>query len=60
MKRGTLFNYRHAAGVTQYRVVRRHRDCGFFECVSHKGISGSHHFIGSIQVFERKQIEESI
>ena len=53
----TVFNHRHAAGVTQYRVVRPHRDCGYFECVSVGGVEGSHHFPGSIQIFSRAAIQ---
>lgn len=48
---GQRFNHRHAAGVTRYQVDREHRDSGYYECVAVRGVSGTHHFIGSIQVF---------
>ena len=57
MHAGTLFDHRHAAGVTQFRVARPHRDCGFFECVAHKAVEGTPHFLGSIQIFSRREIE---
>lgn len=54
---GSLFDHEHAAGVTRFKVVRRHRDAGYFECVAKEGVSGTHHFIGGVQVFSREAIE---
>ena len=54
---GETFDVHHAAGVTRYRVARPHRDAGYFECVAVAGLSGSHHFIGSIEIFSRDAIE---
>lgn len=54
---GERFNWQHAAGVTRFQVDRPHRDAGYFECVAVRGVSGAHHFIGSIQVFSRQEIE---
>lgn len=54
---GVEFDVRHGAGVTTYRVIRRHRDAGYFECEAVDGVFGSHHFLGSIQVFNRRDIE---
>lgn len=48
---GQRFNHRHAAGVTRYQIDRPHRDAGYFECVAVRAVSGTHHFIGSVQVF---------
>jgi hypothetical protein len=53
---GTRFDHCHAAGVTRYQVDRPHRDAGYYECVAIRAVSGSHHFIGSIQVFSRADI----
>lgn len=53
---GARFNERHAAGVTRYQVDRRHMNPGFYECVAVRGVEGTHHFIGSIQVFSRSHI----
>ena len=47
----------HAAGATRYRVARRHRDVGYFECIAIAAVRGTHHFLGSIQVFGRVAIE---
>lgn len=55
---GHIFDLRHAAGITRYRVMREHRDYGYFECVAVGAISGTHHFIGSIQIFSRSDIQE--
>ena len=57
---GQRFNRVHAAGVTRYQVDREHRDFGYFECVAIRGLSGTHHFIGSIQVFSRTDIESAL
>ena len=57
---GERFNHRHAAGVTRYQVDRAHRHSGAFECVAVRGVEGTHHFIGSIQVFSRQEIERAI
>ena len=53
---GQRFNHPHAAGVTRYQVDRPHRDAGYFQCVAIRGVEGSHHFIGSIQVFSLAEI----
>lgn len=53
---GQRFNYEHGGGVTRYQVDRAHRTAGFYECVAVRAISGSHHFIGSIQAFSRREI----
>lgn len=53
---GQRFDHRHAAGVTRYQIDRAHRDAGYYECVSVRGVSGTHHFIGGIQVFSRADI----
>lgn len=57
---GQRFNHRHAAGVTRYQVDRAHRNAGYFECVAIRGVEGTHHFIGSIQVFSSADIEAAI
>jgi hypothetical protein len=57
---GQRFNVKHAAGVTRFQVNRAHRDAGYFECVAVRGVSGTHHFIGSIQVFSRSDIEQAM
>lgn len=57
---GLEFNERHGAGVTRYRVNRAHRDAGYFECVAVDGVEGTHHFLGSIQVFSRQDIESKV
>ena len=57
---GLEFNERHGAGVTRYRVNQRHRDAGYFECVAVDGVEGTHHFLGSIQVFSRRDIESKV
>ena len=57
---GQRFNHRHAAGVTRSQVDREHRDSGWFECVAIRGVSGTHHFIGSLQFFERAEIERAL
>lgn len=57
---GLRFNVHHAAGVTRYQVDRAHRDAGLYECVAIRAVSGTHHFIGSIQVFSRQEIERAI
>lgn len=57
---GTRFDHRHAAGVTRYRVARRHRDCGYFECVAVEGVEGTHHFLGSIGIFAGRDIERMV
>lgn len=57
---GQRFNIRHAAGVTRYQVDRAHREAGFFECVAIRGVEGTHHFVGSISVFSRQDIEHAL
>lgn len=57
---GQRFDHRHAAGVTRYQVDRQHRDAGYYECVAIRGVEGSHHFIGGIQVFSRQDIESAL
>lgn len=57
---GREFDHHHAAGVTRYRVLRGHRDSGYYECVAVMGVSGTHHFVGSIQVFSRTDIESAL
>ncbi|HMN09345.1 MAG TPA: hypothetical protein PKC83_11215 [Gemmatimonadaceae bacterium] len=57
---GQRFDWTHAAGVTRYQVDREHRNAGHYECVSVRGISGSHHMVGSIQVFSRADIEMAL
>lgn len=54
---GEEFNYKHAAGVTRYRINAHHRDYGYFECVAVAAISGTHHMLGGIDVFSRAKIE---
>lgn len=54
---GEEFAVHHAAGITLYRVDRKYRDAGYFECVSVRGISGSHHFIGAIDTFSETVIK---
>lgn len=54
---GNEFKLEHAAGVTLFKVDRPHRDYGYFECVAVAGLSGTHHFIGSIQVLRVSDIE---
>lgn len=56
---GQRFDHRHAAGVTRFHVDRQHRDAGYYECVAVRGVEGSHHFIGGIQVFSRADIEKA-
>lgn len=53
---GQQFNWRHAAGVTRFQVVRRHRDAGYYECVAVRGVEGTHHFLGGIQVVSQSDI----
>jgi hypothetical protein len=57
---GQRFNHRHAAGVTRYQIDREHRDIGYVECVAIRGVTGTHHFIGSIHVFSRIEVEQAI
>lgn len=57
---GQRFNIRHAAGVTRYQVDRAHRHSGMFECVAIRGVEGTHHFVGSIQVFSRQEVENAL
>lgn len=57
---GKHFIYKHAAGETLYVVSKPHRDSGYFECIAYKPISGSHHFIGSIQIFPTGYIKDRI
>jgi hypothetical protein len=57
---GQRFDIRHAAGVTRYQVDRAHRHSGSYECVAIRGVEGTHHFIGSIQVFSRQEIERAM
>lgn len=57
---GVRFNLRHEAEVTRYQVDRAHRSAGYYECVAIRGVSGTHHFIGSIQVFSRADIERAL
>lgn len=57
---GQRFNHRHAAGVTRYQVDRAHRHSGMFECVAIRAVEGTHHFIGSIQVFSRQEVEAAL
>ena len=57
---GQRFNHRHAAGVTRYQIDRAHRDAGYFECVAIRGVSGTHHFIGTIQVFSLADIWQAL
>ena len=53
---GSTFLYKHGGGVTEYRVTRPHRDLGYYECVATRAISGTHHFLGSIQIFRAQDI----
>jgi len=57
---GQRFNHRHAAGVTRYQVDRAHRDHGYFECVAIRGVEGTHHFVGGIQVFSQEDIRHAL
>lgn len=54
---GEEFAVHHAAGITLYRVLRRHRDAGYWECQSIRGISGTHHQIGTLQIFGTTAIQ---
>lgn len=61
---GVEFKEKHGAGVTTFRVVQRHRDAGFFECVAvdfepvvpFKATD----FLGQIQIFNRRDIESKV
>lgn len=55
---GKEFNYHHAAGITRYRVLRRHRDCGYWECVAIQAVEGTHHFLHSINIFATDKIKQ--
>ena len=57
---GLEFNVQHGGGVTTYRVMRRHRDAGYFECEAVDGVSGTHHFLGSLEIFSRRDIESEV
>lgn len=57
---GQRFNHRHAAGVTRFQVDRAHRDAGYYDCVAVRGVEGTHHFIGCIQVFSRVDIQRAL
>ncbi len=56
---GDRFTHKHAAGVTEFVVARSHRDCGYWECVSKRGVSGTLHGIGSIEVFSTEAISKA-
>ena len=60
MQIGQEFNVVHAAGITRYRIERRYRQWGYFECVGIQAVSGTHHFLGSLQIFSQAAIEEAI
>ena len=55
---GREFNWRHAAGITRFRVWMRHRDIGYFDCIAVRGVAGTHHFVGSIQTFSAADIDD--
>lgn len=57
---GQRFNVTHAAGVTRYQVDRPHRDVGYFECVAIRGVSGTHHFVGGIQIMSEADIRKAL
>lgn len=57
---GQRFDHRHAAGVTRFQVDRAHRDAGYYECVAVRGVEGSHHFVGAIEIFSRAVIVSAI
>ena len=57
---GQRFNHKHGGGTTRYQVDRAHRHSGAYECVAVRAVEGTHHFIGSIQVFSRQEIERAI
>lgn len=57
---GQRFNHQHGGGVTRYQVDRPHRTLGFYECVAVRAVSGSHHFIGSIQAFSKAEIVKAL
>lgn len=57
---GQSFNLTHGGGITTYRVSRAHCDAGYFECVAVAAVSGSHHFLGGIEIMSRQTIESLI
>lgn len=57
---GQRFDHQHGAGVTRFQVDREHRTPGYYECVAVRGVSGTHHFVGSIQVFSRSEIVKAL
>jgi len=55
----TEFNFKHAAGVTRFKVIRAVPH-GFYECLSIQEISGTHHGINGFQWFTKDQILKSL
>jgi len=58
---GDLFRQRCAIGVSEHRVVRRHRDAGYFETVFVRWVTAPDHSCrhsarGSIEVRARRDI----
>lgn len=48
---GTIFYLEHGDGITRYRVMRHHRDIGYWECADEQG---------GIQIFSTFRIETLI
>ena len=62
IKRGETFLHKSASGTARYRVLRPHRDAGFYEAVldvwvDGYGVNALQSLKGSIQIFPRKEIE---
>lgn len=57
---GDTFRAKNALGVCEYRVLRRHREVGYFECVFERWITEvpafRQGFVGSIEIRSRADI----
>lgn len=64
IKTGTTFSHKSASGTARYRVLRPHRDAGFYETALVEwtdgyGAQALQSLRGSIQVFPREEIEKA-
>lgn len=53
---GQKFIHKHAAGETEFTVLRPHRNVGYYECVASRCVSGTHSDIGHLWIVSAHNI----
>lgn len=57
---GDTFRMRFALGIAEYKILRRHREAGHFECRFDRWVTEvpefRQGFVGTLEVFDRQRI----